>query len=52
VHNHPDGTEIITDYAEFTGRLVYTTIREPGRDESRRVLGAGKLDRVLAAISR
>jgi hypothetical protein len=51
VHDCLDGTEIVAEHAEFTGRLVYATIRQPSEDDPRRILGAEKLDRVLAAIA-
>jgi hypothetical protein len=51
VYDRHDGTEIVTEYAEFTSRLVYASIRQSGHGESQRLLGEGKFDRVLAAIA-
>lgn len=50
VHHRGDGTQIVTGFAQFTGRLVYAEIYQAGASDSRRLLGVGKLDHVLAAI--
>jgi hypothetical protein len=51
-HRRSDGaTEIVTGYAEFTGRLVYAAVRRRGDVDEHRLIGAAKLERVLTAIS-
>jgi hypothetical protein len=50
VHAHADGTEIVTGYAEFTGRLVYAEVRRQGDADAHRLTGTAKLDSVLATI--
>jgi len=50
VHYRADGAHILTEYAAYTGRLVYATVRRPGQDP-RRVLGAKKVEMLLDAIA-